>query len=267
MAISRVAARRCVRRILVSRMVIRDRQFQVFRDAAQANAEKKLVEHCREFAPGMFKAAGEIGIRQGVRLGIERAQRYGFEDEPQIRFYVDMMLVLGSEFDTDPQFPWATATLQDQFSRPHVRGMVLHRELSLYLDRVVGQGNEYLREALNRFAGLPPDLPPPDQCSVSNMRDWFGRLFPQKSDDLSDNQLAQISAAASQQAREYQLPGGDGILGGLMLVFGHGVTRDPLYPWIWGVLQDPRVANPDGRLHRLWAKLRVYAENAHQYLS
>jgi|ERR1039458_1432635 hypothetical protein len=248
-------------------MIIREAQFRAFKDALLANAEKELVEHCREFAPRLYQAAEESGIRQAVRLGLQRAQGYRFEDQPQIRFYIDMMLVLGSEFDTDPQFPWARETLQDQFSRPHVRGMVLHRDLSLYLDRVMGPQKEHVMDALDRFAGLPRELPPPEQRNINNLRGWLRRIFPQKSDDVSDDQLAQIGAAATQQANELRLPVGDGILASVMLVFGHGATHDPLYPWISSVLRDPHITSPEGRLQRLWAKLRIYAESARKYLS
>ena len=248
-------------------MTIRESQFRVFNYQLQANAEQELDEHCQKFAPLLFDAAGETGVREAVRLGLKRAQGYGFKDQPQIRFYIDMMLVLGSEYDTDPQFPWAAETLQDRFSRAEVRGMVLHRDLSLYIDRVMGQRNEYLTEALDRFLSLPAKAPPPHQRTAAHLRDWLRRLFPQKSDDVNDEQLAQISAVATEHANRLGLPGRDGILAGVMLVFGHRATEDPLYPWISGVLRDPLTSSSEGRLERLYARLHVYAERARKHLA
>jgi hypothetical protein len=248
-------------------MIIRDSQLQAFKDALQAKAATELVEHCREFAPRLFQAAGESGILQVVGLGLQRARAYGFEDRPQFRFYIDMMLVLGSEFDTDPQFPWAREILQDRLSMPHIRGIALHSDISGYLDRVMGPQKEHVRQALDRFMGLPPDLLSPGQRSIGNLRGWLRRLFPQKSEDVSDDQLAEIAAEAVQQSNEFRLPVGDNILAGMMLTFGHGASHDPLYPWISSVLRDPRITSPEGRLQRLWAKLRVYAESARKYLS
>jgi hypothetical protein len=248
-------------------MIVREQQVQVFRDTMQANAETELVEHCRQYAPRLFQAAGESGIREAVRLGIQRAQKYSFPDQPQVRFYIDMMLALGSEFDTDPQFPWAAETLQDRFSKPHIRALVLHRDLSLYLDRVMGPQKEHVTDALDRVVRLPSELPTPELCGAANLRVWLRRLFPQKSDDVTDDQLAQIAATATQQANEFGLPAGDGILGGVMLAFGHGAAHDPLYPWIAGVLSDPKMTGPDARLRRLWSRLRVYAESAGKYLA
>ena len=248
-------------------MVIREEQFQVFKEAHRSNVEKALVEHCREYAPRLFGAAGENGIGQAVHVGLQRAQGYSFPDLPQVRFYIDLMLVLGSDFDTDPQFPWATETLKDRFSRPHVRGMILHRDLSLYLDRVMGPGKEHLKDALDRFAGLPSELPSPPRRDISSLRGWVRLLFPQKSDDVSDAHLGQIAEAATQQANEFGLPAGDAILACVMLVFGHGATHDPLYPWISSVLRDPQITSGEGRLQRLWAKLRIYGASAGKHLA
>ena len=248
-------------------MVIRDAQFQTFKNDVRANAEKQLVEHCREYAPRLFQAAGENGVHEAVQLGLKRSQAYGFLDEPQVRFYIDLMLVLGSDFDTDPQYPWASETLQDSFSKPHVRGMVLHRDLSLYLDRVMGPQKEYLKEALDRSMRLPRELPPPEQRSVRHLRTWVQQLFPQKSKDVNDQQLAQISSTATAQASQFGIPTGDGLIGSCMMIFGHGVTHDPLYPWISGALRDPLISSPEGRVQRLYDRLLVYGEHARKHLA
>ncbi len=245
---------------------ITERQFQALTDSMRTNAAGPLVQHCRQYAPRLCDVAGEVGIHKVVDLGIRRARQYGFRDEPQVRFYIDMMLVLGSEFDTDPQFPWAVETLQDRFSKPHVRGMVLHRDLSLYLDRVMGPHREFVKSALTRFVLMPSQLPLPEQRSISSVRKWLLQLFPQKFDDVTEEQLAQIAWSAAKQATELKTPGGHGFLAGVMLVFGHGATRDPLYPWISNVLNDLRITSEEARLQRLWAKLRTYADSALKYL-
>ena len=138
-----------------------------------------------------------------------------------------MMLALGSEFDTDPQFPWAAETLRDRFSMPHVRALVLHSDLSLYIERVMGPHREYVKAALQRFLDLPPQFLPAQERSIENLRRWMERFFPQKSHDVTDQQLMQISAAATNLAQELNVPSGED-LASVMLVFGHGVHNDPL---------------------------------------
>lgn len=245
---------------------ITESQFQALQNGMRANAAGPLVQHCRQYAPRLCDVAGDAGIHKVVDLGIHRAQQYGFRDEPQIRFYIDMMLVLGSEFDTDPQFPWAAEMLRDNFSRPHVRATALHRDLSLYLDRVMGPQREFAKSALTRLVEMPSELPSLEQRSISALRRWLLQLFPQKSADVTDEQLAQIWFLAAQRAAEIEILSGHGFLAGVMLVFGHGAARDPLYPWISNVLSDPRITSEEARLQRLWARLRTYAESARKYL-
>lgn len=248
-------------------MVIREGQLEALTDSVQADAEKELVAHCRQFEPRLFEAAGEPGVHEAVRLGIKRSKGYGFTDEPQVRFYIDTMLVLGSHFDTDPQFPWAAETLQDQFSPPHVRAFVLHGDLTRYLERVMGEENEHARDALDRFLDLPQQLPGPELRTIQHLRQWLARLYPRKSAELSDDQLARISSTATNEAHQFGIPGGDAILGSLMAIYGHGVTHDPLYPWIPSVLRDPLINNPEGRLQRLYERWRAYAGHARKYLA
>ena len=81
---------------------------------------------------------------------------------------------------------------------------------------------------------------------------------------MNDEQLAQVSSKATEEANRLGLPEGDGILAGVMLIFGHGATHDPLYPWISGVLRDP---SSQGRLQKLYTRLRVFAENVRKRLA
>lgn len=247
-------------------MLIRQTQLQIFSDSLRASAEKALLRHCREYAPRLCEAAGDRGVEHLVRLGMQRAETYSFFDQDHVRFYIDTMLLLGSEFDTDPQFEWAAQILNDRFSKAHVRAVVLHRDLTLYLNRVMGPNNEFARRALASLTGLPPHLPPPDQRRIERLRNWLQELYPEKSNDVSDSQLRKIASEATGQAEKFGLPLGDNVLAGLMLVFGHGVTDDPLYPWISNVLRDLRIVSPEARLERLWAKVRTYAASAGKYL-
>jgi hypothetical protein len=248
-------------------MVIRDKQVAVFRDVQQARAEDELAAHCREFAPRVCQVAGDTGVREVVRIGITRARQYGFEDSVRTRFYIEVMLTLGSDFDTDPQFPWAAEILKDDFSRPHVRAMVLHRDIAEYMERVMGNDREHVKAALDRFLQLPPEAPPPEQRNRTDMRTFVRGFFPQKSESLDDPQLAQIVEAADRQTGEFNLPAGRVVIAGVMLVFGHGAARDPLYPWISGVLRDPLIEVPEGRVQRLYARLRTYANSARGNMS
>jgi hypothetical protein len=48
-----------------------------------------------------------------VESGLQAASRYGIKSQRGMAVYIGLMLLLGSSFDTDPQFPWAQSILND----------------------------------------------------------------------------------------------------------------------------------------------------------
>ena len=56
---------------------------------------------------------GGATLQQLVQIGIESAQDYNITGERGIVIYTGLMLMIGSGFDQDPQFPWAGDVLQD----------------------------------------------------------------------------------------------------------------------------------------------------------
>ncbi len=77
-----------------------------------------------DFTPGMIGLFREIHSKKAERLGddllekliaagSESALRYGIAGERGRAVYLLHMLIIGSGFDRDPQFPWAEAILND----------------------------------------------------------------------------------------------------------------------------------------------------------
>ena len=98
-------------------LVIRPEQMEVFKEAALRSFESEMVAHLAEFSPPLFKAIGEEQMRKAIQFGIDRAGSYGFDFRGPVRLYLELMLLFGSHFDTDPQYPWAAAILTNQDCR------------------------------------------------------------------------------------------------------------------------------------------------------
>ncbi|MBN1843959.1 MAG: hypothetical protein JW883_16990 [Deltaproteobacteria bacterium] len=60
------------------------------------------------------KVLEEVNIRSAIRYGLKRAKGYGLTTERSVRLYIEMMFLLGSGFDADPQLPWAAEILNDE---------------------------------------------------------------------------------------------------------------------------------------------------------
>jgi hypothetical protein len=72
-----------------------------------------MVGHVKEFFPEQCEVLGESGIREAIEYGISRAKNYGIVNDGDVAQYIDVMFAFGRDFDTDPQFPWADAILND----------------------------------------------------------------------------------------------------------------------------------------------------------
>ncbi len=74
--------------------------------------ERRLIAHLNRSFPAECATLGGEGIRQAVRSGIALAATYGIRLERDICRYVDLMFVLGHDFDRD--LPWASDILSDE---------------------------------------------------------------------------------------------------------------------------------------------------------
>jgi hypothetical protein len=78
---------------------------------------RRLAATYREKA----EAAGLEPLREIVRRAVDAARRYGLTTEGGVTLLVLLMFFLGAGFDADPQFPWASAVLNDQSLKEPVK--------------------------------------------------------------------------------------------------------------------------------------------------
>jgi hypothetical protein len=70
-----------------------------------------------------------------VETGIRKAALYGFSASPEICQYVDLMFLLGREFDTDPSLRWAEDLLRRPGYTPELRMDLLFGAAVKHLER------------------------------------------------------------------------------------------------------------------------------------
>lgn len=58
-----------------------------------------------------YRRLGRAMVLQSIRLGVQRAHRYGLREEAHVFRYINVMYTLGFEFDEDPRYSWASAIL------------------------------------------------------------------------------------------------------------------------------------------------------------
>lgn len=230
--------------------------------------EDEMVAHLAEFSPPLFKAAGEGHIRQVIRLGISKAASHGFENRGPVRLYLEMMLLFGSYFDTDPQYRWAAEILTNRDVFQMQRAELLFARLRHYREAVAGPADAYTLEALRRiqvWAQQPLELTA--ETFLASVLEEITRVYPQKAVYAGAAALEALTREGVELARKHRFPMVRGVtlVIVLMLAFGHGCADDPLYPWISRTLNDEAITDPAARAKRLERKALTWLDHVLAY--
>jgi len=246
---------------------INERQFDAFEREARGNFEQEMLAHVKEFVPKHAKALGDDGCLKVIRLGVERAEAHGFTLRGPIRFYIELMVLFGSGFDTDPQLPWAYAALADKTVTDEMaRAERLHEAYKKYDEAVIGPDGKYARAAAARGNGLKPEVldVPAGQDRTALMLAKLKEYYPEKAATVGDKTLAGLLPLGTKKAARYEITSDRGgmLFAVLMFAFGHQFDTDPRLPWVEGTLTADRADPPDRRAERLATKTLAYAARA-----
>jgi hypothetical protein len=232
-----------------------------FRQAALDQFEDGMVSHLRSFAPTNAKVLGDAALREVVRYGHGRALRHRFSLRGPVRFYIELIFLLGSEFDTDPQFPWAATILAEASADELLRADRLHASTMAYIEAVGGPENEYAKAALRRIKASGLDRVPAAATFEAEALAEMRRIHPEKYDYVGHAGLVALIEAGSHQAEALGAPepADRAFCVGLMFALGHGFARDPHLPWVQKPLADQTVPGPV-RLAALKNRVRIYLD-------
>lgn len=246
-------------------LVIRKEQIEKLNEARMRGFEDEMVAHLAEFSPPLFKVIKEDQMREAVRLGLRKAEDYGLTLRGPIRLYLEMMLLFGSHFDTDPQYPWAAEILSDRHTVSEMdRADRLFAKIADYQEKVSGPRGANTRKALENLAAFGRTNATFSSTEyVSSIRHEMTQAFPQKAEYIGKKEMTALIREARSEAKRFGLPKIDGetpmIV--LMYAFGHGCADDPLYPWIGRTLRDEKITSPEARTERLRKKAMTWLDH------
>ena len=95
-------------------LTIRHEQMQALQEAMRRQFGARLLEHLRVKFPGNVQDLSDEEMRDLIRKGIGDSSKYGVINEADVVRYVEFMLILGPEFDSNPKSAWAGEILQTQ---------------------------------------------------------------------------------------------------------------------------------------------------------
>jgi hypothetical protein len=231
--------------------------------------ESRLIDHLASFSPWHASSLSDAQLRRAVRSGIDRAEAHGITKTDAVRFYVEMTVIFGSSFDTDPLVPWAGQILRDPASRDEMpRVLRLHDALLAYRHAVNGGGGSTTAETLRKLLELAGS-----SVSIANLRvettalETMRWLNPSFCAYVGEPALREMRSRGPELASQLGVATDEGILlvEALMFVLGHGFAADPFHPWVATSL-DAAGAAPGARVARLAGEARTRLAHAVHFL-
>lgn len=216
-------------------------QVHAFESTERGRFVDEMVAHLLEFSPRRCGALPAASLHDAVESGIRRADAYALKRRGPIRSFLEAMVLLGSEFDTDPMHLGIASRLRGREDEM-VRARFVYAELMRYRDEVTSPDGSNLREGLAalieaaRGAAVRAD----DPRSVPAL----AAAFPAKAAHAGEQGLRALARRAMLVAHEHGLaaPRTQGVLLVTMFALGHGALDDWSYPSISAGLVDRRDA-------------------------
>jgi len=239
-------------------------QIECFKKASLKNYEDSLVIHVQKIIPKVSKIAGVYNVRKLVQEGIQKASYFGFNYQGPVRFYIDLMLLLGCGFHNDPQFPWASNILNASDERGQMfRSKKLFVHTNNYVETVYGHNNIYLTNAIEKFCDINFVKNYHHFDDTQSLLKILNFIYPQKFEYVGVKnllklveQLKSIKLLLSINHESSLL-----VIAGIMFAFGHKFFVDPLYPWIVKELNKDELEESQ-RILKIYKKIKIYLDHA-----
>ncbi|SFR44333.1 hypothetical protein SAMN04488002_1830 [Litoreibacter janthinus] len=245
-------------------------QMEQLRSESVRVFEGSMAEHLREFSPPLCKSLSDAELLTVIQYGMYRAKSQGFDQRGPTRLWLENALLFGSDFDTDPQYPWVREALGDREVAQMQRAKNLYYQTLAYRSSVGGEQDALTLAALGRIrpsVEALPELTPSNFYRVASAS--LTEIYPEKAASIDPPALQGLIAHGIETATRY----GIGALRGQMLMvtliyaFGHRCDTDPLYPWIHRTLTNDQLGNPDARADKLERKALIWLDHVLAYFA
>lgn len=245
-------------------MIIQKKQLNVFKIDALKKFEDDMVVHIKEFFPNHFISMKEQVTRNTVQYAFVKAQKYGFKTQRNVCLYLNTMLVLGSNFDTDPQYPWAIELLHEkEMKNPNVR---IDKIADMMLDtfgHILGPGYSNINKMFLNLTNHSEEIYKGIITSeLKDVMDILKKLYPKKYDIVGEFNLDKLVWLGNEKATRYGLTTESNKVLFIVFMFlsGAGFDADPQFPWASKILNNEKDQHEKSRMlfHQAIINLNVF---------
>ncbi|WP_323858761.1 hypothetical protein [Xenorhabdus doucetiae] len=115
----------------------------------------ELVLHCNESYSYLEIKLGKEGLIKSLEDAVEKAKNDGFDQRGAVQLYIDMLILFGEEFQTDPQYSWIKETLDNHAHLGQLeKTTLLYHEVTRYLNEIHGEQDENLKASILKFQNI-----------------------------------------------------------------------------------------------------------------
>ena len=211
---------------------IGEKQLKILEPYVFENYVTELVEHWNSEYPHLKQKMGPKKLREILREGALKAKDDGFDQRGPTRFYVEMMVLFGSGFMTDPQYPWILESLaQDAELLQLQRADRLFYKVDNYLKNIAGENKKHEMEAkayLGRFDASQTRIS--STGMEEQLFDLLKNIHSGRAEHDDENGLKALidnSLKKAQDQYDYTEPMPQALFVLLAYLYGHEFDEDP----------------------------------------
>ncbi len=216
-----------------------------------------VLEHLWRLLPQHCLILTDPRTRTAIEAGMTRAQRHGFRTQSDVCGFVTLMVLLGAEFDVDPQLPWAGACLRNEQAGPRRAAMAdLLTKATEEMEPAIGPDGGLYRSALAWARDHDFDVVAASSMHDQALHDFMHQMYRPKYELLGEPLVQELVRQARDSARAHRLTtsAGVGVVLQLIFLLGIGFMRDPFHPWVTDALRDADRLDSTERARRLHTK-------------
>lgn len=220
---------------------IRKEQVRVFETVRFPLFEQKMIAHISNYFEGLATILGKKGLSELIQHGYECSKKYGLLTAYEVCLYIDLMIMLGHAFDTDPQIPWTNEILINrEIPNPTQRIELLYKRALGFIEMTMGRDQFLAIDQFKKMIGFSfEDLT--GKISVSeNLSKLLFNFWPAKFEIINAYSFKELIQEGRFLAAKYGFTTEINISYYLVLMFllGHRFDNDLQYPWLTGILNN-----------------------------
>lgn len=221
---------------------INNSQVLKFKEHFVSDFENELLIHVKTYFQGHYQMAGEEGIRKTIRYCFTKCKQYKFTTKRNICLYLNNMLMLGSNFDDDPQYPWARLISKDIKFKDSVSHIddISSNAMEVF-EAFAGTENKHINRFFLNITQQKDKLfnslcDANLKLNTEILKEWF----PQKYDTIKEQNLQKMVLAGYHLSEKYGISKTSNIAIYIFMMFtgGSGFDTDPQYHTIGEILNS-----------------------------